>query len=60
MALEPGMAPGFYLFSSLHPEGFGHIYFWDHEGEPEYQDGQYTDNCSFVAYSFTEFLENLT
>lgn len=44
---------------SLHPEGHGHIYFWDHEGEPEYQDGHYTDNCSFVAYSFTEFINNL-
>jgi len=44
---------------SLHLEGYGHIYFWDHEGEPEYQDGHYTDNCSFVAYSFTEFIDNL-
>lgn len=44
---------------SLHPEGHGHIYFWDHEGEPEYQDGHYTDNCSFVAYSFTEFINSL-
>jgi len=45
---------------SLHSEGHGHIYFWDHEGEPEYQDGHYTDNCYFVAYSFTEFINNLS
>ena len=44
---------------SLYHENLGYIYFWDHEGEPEHQDGTYTDNCSFVAYSFTEFLENL-
>jgi hypothetical protein len=44
---------------SLHTEGRGHIYFWDHEGEPEYQDGHYVDNCSFVAYSFSEFVNNL-
>jgi len=44
---------------SLHSEGHGHIYFWDHEGEPEYQDGHYVDNCTFVAYSFSDFLNNL-
>ena len=44
---------------SVDPGGHGHIYFWDHEGEPEVQDGHYTENCSFVAYSFTEFLNNL-
>lgn len=44
---------------SLHPESHGHIYFWDHEGEPECQDGHYIENCSFVAHSFTEFLKNL-
>lgn len=44
---------------SIHPEGHGHIYFWDHEGEPEFQDGTYIDNCRFVAYSFSEFVENL-
>jgi len=44
---------------SLHPEGYEHIYFWDHEGEPEYQDGNYVDNCTFVAYSFSDFLNNL-
>ncbi len=44
---------------SLHPEGCGHIYFWDHEGEPEHQDGHYVDNCSFVAYSFSDFIYNL-
>jgi hypothetical protein len=44
---------------SLHPEGHGHIYFWDHEGETEYQDGHYTENCSFVAYTFSEFINNL-
>jgi hypothetical protein len=41
---------------SLHPDGHGHIYFWDREGEPEYQNGHYTDNCTFVAYSFSDFL----
>ena len=44
---------------SLHPEGHGHIYFWEHEGEPEYQDGHFVENCTFVAYSFTEFIKNL-
>lgn len=44
---------------SVHPESFGQIYFWDHEGEPEFQDGNNTENCSFVAYSFSEFLGNL-
>jgi hypothetical protein len=45
---------------SVHPANFGQIFFGDHEGEPEYQDGHYTENCRFVAYSFPEFLENLT
>jgi hypothetical protein len=44
---------------SVHSGGYGHIYFWDHEGEPEYQDGHYVGNCSFVAYSFSEFINNL-
>lgn len=44
---------------SLHKQNYGYIYFWDHEGEPEYQDGHNTDNCSFVAYSFSEFINNL-
>lgn len=44
---------------SLHPENHGNIYFWDHEGEPEYQDGHYIDNCYFVAYSFSAFINNL-
>lgn len=44
---------------SVHPEGFGHIYFWAHEEENEIQDGYYTGNCYFVAYSFTNFLKNL-
>lgn len=45
---------------SVHPESYGHVYFGDHEGEPEYQDDRYVDNCSFVAYSFSEFINNLT
>jgi hypothetical protein len=44
---------------SLHSDGYGHIYFWDHEGEPAHQDGLYVDNCYFVAYSFSEFINNL-
>ncbi|MBV4360346.1 SMI1/KNR4 family protein [Pinibacter aurantiacus] len=44
---------------SLHSDGYGNIYFWDHEGEAVHQDGHYVDNCYFVAYSFTEFVENL-
>jgi len=44
---------------SVHPEGLGHIYFWAHEEEPAVQDGNYTDNCYFVAYSFSEFLNEL-
>lgn len=45
---------------SLDKDGHGHIYFWDHEGEPEHQDGHNTENCSFVAYSFTEFMAGLS
>lgn len=44
---------------SAHPDIYGHIYFWDHEGEPESQDGHYTENCTFVAYSFIDFINNL-
>jgi hypothetical protein len=45
---------------SLHPENYGQIFFWDHEKEPTVQDGHQTENISFVAYSFEEFLENLS
>lgn len=45
---------------TIHPESYGQVYFWDHEGEPEFQDGNYILNCSFVAYSFSEFLQNLS
>ena len=44
---------------SVHPEGLGHIYFWDHEQEPPFQDGSYTENTYFVAESFSEFLQSL-
>ncbi len=44
---------------TVNPETYGYIYFWDHEGEPEYQDGNYVDNCYFVAYSFSDFVNNL-
>jgi hypothetical protein len=44
---------------SLHPESYGHIYFWDHEREPEIQDGHNIDNISFVAYTFEEFINEL-
>ena len=44
---------------SVHPENYGQVFFWDHEGEPAKQDGHYIDNVSFVAYSFEEFLNNL-
>ncbi|MGB4776528.1 MAG: SMI1/KNR4 family protein [Daejeonella sp.] len=44
---------------SLDPSGHGNIYFWDHEGEPVEQDGHYVTNCYFVAYSFSEFINNL-
>lgn len=45
---------------SIHPESYGHIYYWDHENEPETQDGHNTQNCSFIAYCFTELLNSLT
>lgn len=45
---------------SVHKESYGHIYFWDHEGEPEYQDGHYVDNCYFASYSFTDFINSLS
>ena len=44
---------------SLHLESYGYVYFWEHEGEPEMQDGHYTDNCHFVAHSFSEFVNSL-
>lgn len=44
---------------SVHQDRYGYIYFWDHEGEPEYQDGHYVDNCYFVSYSFDAFIHNL-
>ena len=44
---------------SVHPECYGYIYFWDHEGEPEIQDGHYIDNMQFVAYSFEELIARL-
>ncbi len=44
---------------TMHPESYGQIYFWDHEGEPKIQDGNYVDNCSFVDHSFSDFLQNL-
>jgi hypothetical protein len=44
---------------SLHEENYGQVYFWDHEMGAELQGGNYTDNCTFVAYSFQEFLNNL-
>lgn len=38
---------------------FGNLFimsiFRDHEGEPEFQDGHDVDNCSFLAYTFSEF-----
>jgi hypothetical protein len=44
---------------SLHPENYGQIFFWDHEGEPEHQDGHYVDNVSYVAASFGDFISKL-
>ncbi len=44
---------------SVHSENYGQIFFWDHEGEPEIQDGHYVDNVSFVADSFAEFMNKL-
>jgi hypothetical protein len=44
---------------TIHPESYGQVYFWDHERTPEVQDGNYTDNCYFVAYSFSEFVNSL-
>ena len=44
---------------SLHTENYGQIFFWDHEGEPEEQNGHYIDNVSFVSYSFDKFLKDL-
>lgn len=54
-----GDAFGNLFIMSLHPEGHGHIYFWDHEVEPAYQNGHFTDNCTFIAYSFESFLDKL-
>jgi hypothetical protein len=44
---------------SMHPDNYGQIFFWEHEGEPEIQDGHYIDNISFVAWSFNEFISKL-
>lgn len=48
------------LIISVHPESYGHIYYWDHENEPEMQDGHNTQNCVFIAHNFTELLNSLT
>jgi hypothetical protein len=44
---------------TLHSESYGQIFFWAHEEEPKIQDGHFTDNCYFVANSFSEFVNNL-
>lgn len=44
---------------SIHEENYGQIFFWDHEGEPEIQDGHYVDNVSFVSDSFSGFVDKL-
>lgn len=44
---------------SFHPENCGQIFFWAHEGEPQNQDGHYVDNVSFVASSFSDFVNEL-
>lgn len=45
---------------SLYEGNHGLIAFWDHEREAEQgESDQYFDNLSFVANSFTEFLNNL-
>jgi hypothetical protein len=44
---------------SVESDNYGQIFLWDHEGEAANQDGYYTDNCYFVAYSFGEFLDKL-
>src|SRR5215203_5073615 len=44
---------------SVHPDNYGQIFFWEHEGEPEIGDGHYVDNVSFVALSFNDFISKL-
>jgi hypothetical protein len=44
---------------SVHLENYGRIFFWDHEGEPEIQDGHFVDNVSFVSDSFSDFVDKL-
>lgn len=44
---------------SLSEDSYGKIFFWDHEGELEYYDGHYIDNCYDVSDSFTEFIQGL-
>lgn len=44
---------------SLHPDNYGQVFFWEHEGEPEVQDGHYVDNVSYVALSFADFIKKL-
>lgn len=44
----------------LRPEDFGSVWFWDHEGEPEYDDDPPSqDNIELVAPDWTGFLESL-
>ncbi len=59
--LPIGDDPGgnFYLLGTT-KEYFGQIYFWDHENEAQLHNEQpYFDNMSFIASSFTEFLNKL-
>ena len=45
---------------SLYPENRGTMAFWKHESELKEGDaGQYFDNVSFIANSFTEFINSL-
>jgi cell wall assembly regulator SMI1 len=45
---------------SLRPEDFGTVWFWDHEGEPEYDDDPPTeDNIELVAKDWAGFLAGL-
>jgi cell wall assembly regulator SMI1 len=45
---------------SLRAEDFGSVWFWDHEGEPEYEDDPATeDNIELVVSGWVRFLEGL-
>lgn len=58
IACDPG---GNLFLISIRGDDYGHIYFWDHENEVDWNSNQEADysNLTFVAKSFTDLINNL-